>query len=542
MVTFASNSNHMHARFLLLPTLAIAATTLWAANPLEVPSSLTSAKVFLQGAQVLRTASTTLPAGNSTVVFTGLAQGLDPQSIQVTGKGNYTILSVNHRLNYLSESSKKKELEDLVARMKKMDKDIGYENAMLSVWANEEQLLAKNASVGGQQNGVTPGQLTAVNDYIRDRLRIVKAGQLTQQDKLAALQEEKAKLQQQIAVLQPLAQRPTSEVVVEINSPTTTGATFTLDYFVNQAGWTPAYDLRAKGTGQPIQLLMKASVTNNTGEDWDKVSLSLSSGNPTMGGIMPALYPWILYVAQPLSAPKQASTRKMTSGAELSEVVTSEKYYDAIRGPVVNASQQATTVEYAIAVPFTIPSDALPHTLAVQEQSLPATYTYYATPKLDKTAFLYARTTGWEEMNLLSGEANIFFEGTFVGKSQLQLDAAKDTIDISLGRDKGVVVERVKRKATDQKAWVGGNRTATVGWDLTVRNAKNTTVELDLMDQYPLSAQGEVDVKLTDKGGAAVDTQKGLLTWHLTLAPKETKQTGFTYTVKHPKELPVVLE
>jgi uncharacterized protein (TIGR02231 family) len=221
-----------------------------------------------------------------------------------------------------------------------------------------------------------------------------------------------------------------------------------------------------------------------------------------------------------------------------------EKYEDLDASTVVaNAvAYRTTTVEFVIETPFTVPSDGVPHMVGVKNHSIPATFKHYATPKLDKDAFLYARTTGWEDLNLLPGEANVFFEGTFVGQSFLQLDLPKDTLDISLGRDKGVVVERVKRKTMDQKAVVGGKRTVTVGWDLTVRNTKGTTVDLEVRDQFPLSPQSEIEVKLEDTGEAVVDDQKGFLTWNFTLAPKATKKLGFSYTVKHPKDMPVALE
>ncbi|HEY0975852.1 MAG TPA: DUF4139 domain-containing protein [Flavobacteriales bacterium] len=517
-----------------------------------VPSRITEAKVFMQGAQVTRSASATVPAGTSKLVFIGLAQGLDPQSIQVTGKGGYTILSVNHRINHLSESPKKKELAELMDRLKKLQKDHAYEKAMQDVWVNEEQLLNKNSSIGGQQNGITAAQLTAVNDYVRERLRITKSNWLAQQEKLNALQEEMGKVQQQMNELQALVPRPTSEVVVEISSSTEVAATFLLGYFVGNAGWTPAYDLRAKGVGQPIELLMKAQVVNNTGEDWEKVELGLSSGNPTLGGVMPTLSPWTLYTYRPRPTGHRSRAKAYESGRyDQAEGAMEDRLVSfkpamaevAAFNTVGNViSDRATTVEFNITTPFNVPSDGLPHTIGVQEHSIKATYQHYATPKLDKDAFLYARTTGWEDLSLLSGEANVFFEGTFVGQSFLELEVPKDTLDISLGRDKGVVVERVKRKTTDDKAAIGGKRTVGIGWDITARNTKGTAVDLEIRDQYPLSPQSEVEVKLEEKGGAVADEQKGLLTWKLKLAPKETKKVGFAYTVKHPKDMPMVLE
>jgi uncharacterized protein (TIGR02231 family) len=538
--------------FILIATLFTTLhTALAAEGERAITSKLVEAKVFLSGAQVARMASATVPAGTSVFVFTGLAQGMDPQSIQVTGKGGYTILSVNHRMNYLTESPKKKEIEDIQARIKKLEKDWAYEKAMQDVWVNEEQLLNKNSSIGGQQNGLTAAQLTAVNDYVRERLRTTKTNWLAQQEKLTTIGQEADKLRQQLQQFQAQAPRPTSEVVVEIASDIEVTASFTLTYFVGSAGWIPAYDLRAKSVGQPIELLMKAQVTNNTGEDWSKVNLSLSSGNPTLGGVMPGLNPWTLHQPRQVELREVAissRTRKAEAAPSVAyggaDMDKDMKYEERSANTTVanTVAYRTTTVEFVIETPFTVPSDGVPHMVGVKSHSIPATFKHYATPKLDKDAFLYARTTGWEDLNLLPGQANVFFEGTFVGESYLQLDIPRDTLDISLGRDKGVVVERAKRKTTDQKAVVGGKRTVTIGWDLTVRNTKGTAIDLEVRDQYPLSPQSEIEVKLEDKGGAVVDEQKGFLTWNFRLEPKATKKLGFAYVVKHPKEMPVVLE
>lgn len=513
-----------------------------------ITSKVASAKVFLSGAQVGRKASSAIAAGPSTLIFTGIAQGLDPQSIQVTGKGGYSILSVNHRINYLSESPKKKEIEDLNTQIKKLEKEWAYEKAMQDVWVNEEQLLQKNSSIGGQQNGISAAQLTAVNDYVRERLKVVKTNWLSQQEKLTAIGLEADKLRQQLAQFQQQTPQPTSEIVVEIDSPADVAATFTLSYFVRNASWTPAYDLRAKAVGQPIELLMKAQVINATGEDWTKVDLSLSSGNPTLGGVMPTLSPWTLYRPQlyETQAVSRRTNQAMGSAPSMAETMKKKDVqYEELdaTGIVGNAvNYRTTTVEFALDAPFTVPADGAAHMVGVKSHSIPASYKHYATPKLDKDAFLYARTTGWEDLSLLSGEANVFFEGTYVGKSFLQLDVPKDTMDISLGRDKGVVVERVKRKTTNDKAVIGGSRTVSIGWDLTVRNTKGTGVDLEIRDQYPMSPQSEIEVKLTEKGGAVADTNTGVLTWNMNVAPKETKKIGFAYTVKHQKDMPVVLE
>ncbi len=158
------NTHLLHSRGLRSTILAIGlslnlGTLLGAEGEKAITSKITEAKVFLSGAQITRSASSALPTGSSTLVFSGLAQGIDPQSIQVTGKGGYSILSVNQRINYLTESPKKAEIEDLQKRIKQYEHDWNIEKGLQQVWEVEEQLLLKNNAIGGQQNGVTAAQL-----------------------------------------------------------------------------------------------------------------------------------------------------------------------------------------------------------------------------------------------------------------------------------------------------------------------------------------------------------------------------------------------
>ena len=545
----------MNARVLLFTlSLAHLLTLPLFAKEQPITSKVTGAKVFLSGAQIARSASATITPGNTTLIFTGLSEQLDPMSIQVNGKGGFSILSVNHRINYLTESPKKKEIEDLQTQIKKLEKDWAYEKAMQDVWVNEEQLLNKNSSIGGAQNGLTAAQLTAVNDYVRERLKVTKTNWLAQQEKLTEIGREADKLRAQLAQYQGEQHRPTSEIVVEIDAPVEVAATFTLNYFVSDAGWTPAYDLRAKSTSTPIELLMKAQVINNTGEDWTKVDLALSSGNPTLGGNMPMLSAWVLqqpYMLETISGGRKKYRSRMDDEKAMAPAVAygwsngdgqraedTEALLEVANTVVYNT----TTIEFSIDAPFSVPADGLAHTVAVKTHTVPAIYKHFVTPKLDKDAFLYARTTGWEDLNLLPGTANVFFEGTYVGQSYLNLQQTKDTLDVSLGRDKGVVVERVRRKSTNDKAVIGGKRTNTVGFDISVRNTKGSAIDIEVRDQHPLSPQSEIEVKLIESPDAIVNEQTGQLTWNITVEPKATKKLGFSYSVKHPKEMPVMLE
>lgn len=207
-----------------------------------------------------------------------------------------------------------------------------------------------------------------------------------------------------------------------------------------------------------------------------------------------------------------------------------------------SVTERATSFEFAIRVPYTIPSDGRNHQVGVQEQELTSSYEYYCTPKLDLDAFLFAQVTGWEGLNLLAGPAFIYFEGTYVGESLLDLGGVGDTLDISLGRDKGVTVQRTKRKDFSQRQIIGSRRVESVGWEIAVRNNKAQPIDLVITDQYPIAQRSEIEVKLDENGGASVNAEKGFLTWKERIEPRTNKQLRFGYSVKVPKDRSVVLE
>jgi uncharacterized protein (TIGR02231 family) len=204
--------------------------------------------------------------------------------------------------------------------------------------------------------------------------------------------------------------------------------------------------------------------------------------------------------------------------------------------------QRTTSFEFPISVPYTIPSDGQNHLVGVQEEELTSTYKYYCTPKLDLDAFLFAQVTGWEGLNLLAGPAYIYFEGTYVGESLLDLNGVGDTLDISLGRDQGVTVQRTKRKEFCTRQVLGSKRVESVGWEIAVRNNKPQPVNLVITDQYPVPVRSEIEVKLDESGGAIVKADKGFLTWKVSVEPRTNQKWNFGYSVKVPKEQMVVLE
>ncbi|HRW98174.1 MAG TPA: DUF4139 domain-containing protein, partial [Cyclobacteriaceae bacterium] len=150
--------------------------------------------------------------------------------------------------------------------------------------------------------------------------------------------------------------------------------------------------------------------------------------------------------------------------------------------------------------------------------------------------FLIAKATGWEDFDLLPGDANIFFEGTYVGKTFIDPNNIQDTLSVSLGRDTRIVVKREELKDLTTKRVIGSNQREEHVWEISVRNTKSEPVKITVEDQMPISKNNQIEVNPLDIGGSRFDAKTGKMVWSLTLQPNETRKMGFRYEVKYPKD------
>jgi hypothetical protein len=208
----------------------------------------------------------------------------------------------------------------------------------------------------------------------------------------------------------------------------------------------------------------------------------------------------------------------------------------------VDTKFQTTTVVFDIEMPYTVLNDGKVYTAEIKNHSLPATYQYYAVPKLDKDAFLTAQITNWQDLNLMEGELNLFFEGAFLGKSVLDLRKASDTLEISLGRDKGIVIERKNLKEYTSKQLLSNYKTENRAYQITVKNNKNAPIKLILQDHFPTSPNKDITIDNKEAKDAEIDNKTNIITWKLDIAPRTEKVQTFKYSVKYPKRETLILD
>jgi uncharacterized protein (TIGR02231 family) len=198
-------------------------------------------------------------------------------------------------------------------------------------------------------------------------------------------------------------------------------------------------------------------------------------------------------------------------------------------------------VSYDIDLPYTVLTGSRPQTVDIKDLSVPALYQYYVVPKLDKDAFLVAQIVDWEQYQLLSGEANLFFEGTYTGKTLLNTLTTDDTLRLSLGRDKNVVVTRTKLKDFSKTKFLSDKRQTSRAFDIAIRNKRAQNLNIIVEDQIPISSNNAIEVT-AETGDAEVDLNTGKLVWRLEVSANKERKVKFNYTVRYPKGETILFE
>jgi uncharacterized protein (TIGR02231 family) len=199
-------------------------------------------------------------------------------------------------------------------------------------------------------------------------------------------------------------------------------------------------------------------------------------------------------------------------------------------------------VEYAIQSKMSIPSDGMDHRVSIATHELPASYEYHVVPKIDPSVYLSAQVVGWEKLNLLSGESNIYFDGTFMGKSFLDVNSTKDTLSFSFGKDSKISVERTRVKEKSKIKTIGSRQKFDVTWEIKIKNNGGALIPLIVKDQFPVSNQEDIKVKQGDLVDGKVDEKTGIITWSFLKGISGSQTITFDYSVDSQYGIQLYLE
>jgi len=209
--------------------------------------------------------------------------------------------------------------------------------------------------------------------------------------------------------------------------------------------------------------------------------------------------------------------------------------------PMAIEKRQLIT-EFQIDIPYTIPSDNQSYDVNLVDYEINANYEYCAVPKLSNNAFLIAKIPDWINYNLLSGTTYIFFKGIYQGESYIDLETSGDTLSVSVGRDKDLLITREIQKDFTSKSITGSTKKEQKAWTITVKNNKSIPVKISIEDQYPVSKTDEIKVDLIEYSGAKREESTGKLTWEVPLKPSEKRSLDLRYSVRYPTNRSVIID
>lgn len=515
----------------------------------EISIPVQSAIVYLYGAEVSHSKQVTLSPGRNKIIFVGLSPKLNAKSIQVNTTGDVAILAISDAINYMANQKEGNRIKQLKDSLSTLSDAIAEINNDKEAYTTEKNMLLKNDAIGGTEKGVSIAELKLAADFYRSRMKEINTELSRLNKNVTKLNGSLSKINQQLMELNAKNSQPSAEISILLSTPVKSTTTINLKYIVTDAGWAPSYDLHAEDINQPIELKYRAKVFNNTGVDWNDIKIKLSTSDPSQSAAKPILAPWELAFTSPDIYKKQKSYAysenspiQQSNEGYMQNSLSTLPGFGQTLNPTATPKIEFVEVEIAelsaefdIKINYTIPADAKPYIVDVTEYKLPATFQHFSVPKLDRDAFLLARITGWEDLNLVEGPANIYYAGTYVGQSYIQTRSADDTLDLSLGRDNKVLVTRTKVKEFSLRKIIGNTTKETFAYEMLVKNNRKTPVQIEVIDQLPISMQSDILVDVIETSKGEFDSKTGKYSWKQTLQPGEVKKIEFSFSVKYPK-------
>jgi uncharacterized protein (TIGR02231 family) len=535
-------------KIILIPIILFAfSLSLFAENEKDIKADLKHVTVYPDRAQLSHESSFDLTAGKTILKLKGLSPFIDAQSIQVKGIGEFTILSVNLQNNFLQNLEDSPEVKSIRSQIESLQARVEDENAAIRTLQEKEAFLVANKAILVKETTFSIEQFKTLMELYTSNIDQVNVSVLKKNRQIKDYEKQIASLQQQLSERMGRQQLPSGEITVLVSADKPGAGKLAYSYVLINAGWYPSYDIRVDETNKPVVIFYKANVYQNSGVEWKDVKLSFSNATPWVAGNAPVLNPWFIDFYTPLRirgtggvAYKSAAVPMMAQ--EMAAEKTKEVNEVAALPVMVEKKVGEMSVIFDVSVPYTIPSDGKAQIIEIQRTTIPADYKYVTIPKLSPVAYLTGNISDWAKLSLLSGEATLYFENTYVGKSYLNVNQLTDTLTISLGTDNSILVKREKRKDFTSKKVIGPNKTETYSFLLTIRNNKAGPVKITVNDQIPVSSNSSIIVEALELTGGSVNAETGTVKWDIEIKPQEKKELVLSYSVKYPKNQNIILE
>lgn len=510
----------------------------------EVVSRVSQVVIYPDRAQVVRIGEVNLTPETRSLLFRGLPGTMVPDSVRVTARSTSAvkIMGVEVQRVFL-EAEQLPEVKKIKAEISSVEAEINRIKGQEAILEAQEKFLNSLGSAWSSQasRDIMAGHpdLTAVDkfvEYLGQRLQTIQKSRQENARLLVEQQNKLEALKKKLGEIMPASPREQYDVYVLIESASAGLLQVELTYAVGQAYWKPVYAFKALPETGEIELNFGALVKQKTGENWDNVSLVLSTSRPTAGYQPGQLSPWYLDFAQPRlrMASRELSQAKMALVEEAAPAPVMEETAETV--------ETWSGVNFEVKKPWTVPSDGAERRVPVDVQKIPSRFDYLTIPKLQELAFLRSSFKNSLPYTLLPGRADLFIGQDYVGAFNLELVPAGDELKLFFGEDRQVKVKReLVRREKSGPGFLGKNERVTQVFKITVENLRKRPVEVEVQDQIPVSQNTKIEVKEVKIAPApSRRDEKGILSWELRLNPGQKQEITIEFSVEYPKDSRII--
>ncbi|MFG1840479.1 mucoidy inhibitor MuiA family protein [Micromonospora sp. NPDC049175] len=507
----------------------------------EIDAPIVGVTVYPDRARVTRRGSPRLTAGEHRVRIAPLPLGLRRDSIRVGGRGAATVLGVDVT-TWRQARSADPQIVDLEQRRRELVDELAEVSDADEIEEQRGEFLTRLAERAGgtyaralASGDAAPTDVAAFSDSV--------AGQLAEsRGRRRGLSRRRTELAAQVAAVERdlnaargkrTPDRLAAEVTVSVAADDAE-VELELTYLVDGAVWQPSYDLRL--VEDTITVTWFGLVSQNTGEDWPECELQLSTARPAATTAVPELSPWYLDRLRPMPVAGAAAAMPVgmpppAPGGALARSAAAPR--PRLQESVAQVEQGVSAATYRPARPAAVPADGSAHRATIAVLEVPARLDHVTVPVRAAEAHLRATVRNTSEHTMLPGPAAVFHGADFVAAIGLPMWAPGEEIELGLGVDDRLRVERKLHRRSETRAALGSTRRREMDYRITVANHTPRTATIEVRDQVPVSRDEAVVVRETNLAPPPAErTELGELAWRLSLAPGDSGEIAIGFRVE----------
>ncbi len=508
---------------------------------IEVQMAVTEAIVYQRGALVTREAEIEMAEGENHIVIENLPSSITKESIQVITPPNVRIQKVEYVKNKLDGRFEEEMGKEYVEKIAELQKAVEKNQAKSQDAALKKRIL-ENVFLQNQCQINSAKELREYMEVLKKDLEEVFKESEELESAKRKTEEEILQLTEEMRKEEFEFKKTPGHIKLDTEADKTGIFRIKIVYYDKKASWLPHYDIKAKDVNSPVNITLKGKISQDTGEDWMGIMLTLSTGNVNISNNQPELKTWLLRkqesfwshqgarAVMPMAPMPPMHDEVIAEGGETTLLSDPHIYQDH-----TEELQKTMAMEFSLSGKYDVSDDAKDSIIIVAEKTFHADYIYSAIPKAEQNVYLKAVLDGKDADWLLECDANVFFENSFIGAVHILPDRLKDNFELSLGRDKAVVTKRERKKAHETIAKLGNTKKAFREYELLVQNRKNEQVYIEVYDQIPVSTDPSIIVEPVELSGAELKEDNGQLKWKYTIEPHEEVKTELKFNISYPK-------